>query len=136
LQTLNGLVFDLAAPNVNNVVYGTGKTVPLAAGKFKKLYLLGTGVQGDQDAQKVVVTYTDGTSSKFTQSFSDWSGAEGNARESAALTMAYRDICDGTTQTMNFYLYEYTFPLNSAKTVQSLTLPDNRNVVVTSAALK
>jgi hypothetical protein len=32
-------------------------------------------------------------------------------------------------------LYGYTFALNHAKTVQSLTLPDNRNVVVLAATL-
>jgi len=135
-MVVNGLVFDLPASNFNNVVYGTGKTVPLTKGKFKKLYLLGTGVQGPQTAQKVIVTYTDGTTSQFTQSFSDWSSLGGYSRESEALAMAYRDICDGTTQTMNFNLYEYTFPLNSDKTVQSLTLPNNRDVVAVSATLK
>jgi hypothetical protein len=44
--------------------------------------------------------------------------------------MAYRIAPSGATSTGPVYLYGYSFALNSAKTVKSLTLPTNRNVVV------
>ena len=44
--------------------------------------------------------------------------------------MAYRLTSTGATDNRTFYLYGYSFALNSAKTVQSITLPNNRNVVV------
>ena len=44
--------------------------------------------------------------------------------------MAYRIAPAGATSAGPVYLYGYSFALNSAKTVQSITLPNNRNVVV------
>jgi hypothetical protein len=44
--------------------------------------------------------------------------------------MAYRVTQSGALETRTFYLYGYSFALNSAKTVKSITLPDNRSVVV------
>ncbi len=44
--------------------------------------------------------------------------------------MAYRIGPSGATSSGPVYLYGYSFALNSAKTVKSITLPNNRNVVV------
>ena len=52
-----------------------------------------------------------------------------------ALTMAYRDTGTGLLDNRTFYLYEYSIALNSTKTVASVTLPNNRNVVVLAATL-
>jgi len=41
----------------------------------------------------------------------------------------------GATQAGPFYLYGYSLPLDSARTLKSITLPNNRNVVVLSIAL-
>ena len=49
--------------------------------------------------------------------------------------MAYRIAPSGATSTGPVYLYGYSFALNSAKTVKSLTLPNNRNVVVLAVDL-
>jgi hypothetical protein len=44
--------------------------------------------------------------------------------------MPYRITPDGAPSPNGpFYLYGYEFSLNSAKTVKSITLPHNRNVV-------
>jgi len=42
----------------------------------------------------------------------------------------YRITSSGTRDNRTFWIYGYSLPINSAKTVQSLTLPKNRNVVV------
>jgi alpha-mannosidase len=47
--------------------------------------------------------------------------------------MAYTLLPNGTTRPGPYYLYSYAFALNSAKTVKTLTLPANRNVVVLAA---
>ncbi len=47
-------------------------TVDLPAGNYSTLRLLATAVNGRQLDQPFVVTYTDGTTSRFTQSLSDW----------------------------------------------------------------
>ncbi|MGC2475922.1 MAG: hypothetical protein WA485_16400, partial [Candidatus Sulfotelmatobacter sp.] len=78
---------------------------------------------------------TDGTTSKFTQSFSDWYTPQKFPREYEAVAMAYRNYEDGTKDNRTFNLYAYLFPLNSAKTVQSITLPTNVDVMVLSATV-
>jgi hypothetical protein len=126
---VNGLNFDIGPPNAPDAVYGNGQAISLTEGHYNKLYLLGTGLQGDQTAQTVTVTYTDGTTSQFTQSFSDWFTPGGFPREAKAVQMAYRDFFDGSQDAGPFNLYEYTFPLDSRKTVKTLELPSNRFVV-------
>ena len=92
--------------------------------------LLAAAVNGNRPNQTFVVTYTDGTSSSFTQSLSDWVHPQNYAGESQVLKMAYRIAPSGATSSGPIYLYGYSFAINSTKTVQSLTLPNNRNVVV------
>jgi|GEM_PF-3359023 len=132
---VNGVNYALAAPNANNVLYGTGQPVALPQGHFSYLRLLGTGVGGSQAAQPVTITYTDGTTSTFTQGFSDWFNPQGYPREYKAQQMSYRDQASGSTSSATFYLYYYVFPVNTQKVVQSITLPSNRDVVVLSITL-
>jgi len=49
--------------------------------------------------------------------------------------MGHRNSSDGTADNRTFYLYGYSFKLNSAKTVQSLRLPNNGNVMVLAVSL-
>ena len=44
--------------------------------------------------------------------------------------MSYRNTAAGTKNAGTFNLYAYGFPIDSSKTAQSITLPDNPNVVV------
>jgi hypothetical protein len=92
--------------------------------------LLATGVNGNQAKQTFVINYTDGTSTSVTQSLSDWFSPQTYAGESIASTMAYRLISTGGKDARTFYLYGYSLAISNAKTVKSLTLPKNRNVVV------
>jgi hypothetical protein len=102
----------------------------LPAGQFSTLNLLGTAVNGNQTSQTFTVTYTDGSTATYTQSLSDWFTPQGYSGEATALSTAYRDDSSGGQQDATFNLYGYSFALNSSKTLQSLTLPTNRNVVV------
>jgi hypothetical protein len=132
---LNTLNFTLGAANGPNAVYGTGQAIPLPNRRYTTLSMLGTGVQGSQTDQPVVVTYTDGTKSTFTQSFSDWFSPAGYPRESIAVKMPYRDFNDGSQDAQTFNLYEYTFKLNPFKIVKSIELPSNRYVLAVSITL-
>ncbi|HEX8787698.1 MAG TPA: hypothetical protein VF793_16050 [Telluria sp.] len=131
--TWNGSSFSLGAANTVDAWYNT--TLSLPAGQYNTLNLLATGVQGSQAAQTFVVHYADGTSTTINQSLSDWFSPQNYAGESKAVTMAYRNNPDGTKDNRTFYLYGYSFAINSAKTVTSLTLPSNRNVVVLAGVL-
>ena len=113
----------------------SGKTVPLPAGKFSSIKLLGTAVNGAQISQVFKVNYTDGSASTFDQNLSDWYIPEYFSEETEAMVMPYRDTGQGQIDNRTFYLYEYVFSLNANKTVASITLPQNRNVVILAATL-
>ena len=128
-----GVVFKLGPPNKPDAV--SGKTITLPSGRFNSVRLLAVGLNGPQDTQNFTVKYTDGTSSTFTQSVSDWSDT-GNANgESPASSMAYRVMGSGDKDADSFYTHAYSFPLDPARTVQSITLPANRDVVVLGVTL-
>lgn len=129
----NGSSFPLGPSNAVDAWSNT--TITLPAGQYGTLKLLATGVQGNQAAQTFVVRYTDGTSTTLSQSLSDWFSPQNYAGESKAVTMAYRNNPDGSKDNRSFNLYGYSFAINGAKTVASLTLPSNRNVVVLAYAL-
>jgi hypothetical protein len=113
----------------------SGGTIALPAGNDSTLNLLATAVNGNQPNQTFIVNYTDGTSSSFIQSVSDWYTPTNYSGESQALKMAYRIGPTGATSSGPVYLYGYSFALNSAKTVKSLTLPNNRHIVVLAVDL-
>jgi hypothetical protein len=139
----SGTQFSFGTPNLANAVYGTGANpVSLPNVPSNGLQILATGVNGAQKSQTVTVTYTDNTTQTFTQTFDDWStgpscaGSVCTAGESVAVTMPYTDTeYTYPRQDGIYYLYEYSFALNTSKTVKSLTLPSNRNVAVLAATL-
>ncbi|MGD0505292.1 MAG: chitobiase/beta-hexosaminidase C-terminal domain-containing protein [Steroidobacteraceae bacterium] len=126
--TWAGSTFTIGAAGGDDAASST--TITLPAGNDSAVNLLATGVNGNQTNQTFVVTYTDGTSTSFTQSLSDWHTPQGYSGESVALTMPYRITSSGATDNRTFYLYGYSFAINSTKTVKSIRLPSNRNVVV------
>jgi len=132
-QTVSGTVFALGPMGVPDAV--SGQTVTLPSGKFTALKLLATGINSNQTSQRFTVTYTDGTTTAITQSMSDWFTPQNYAGESQAMTMNYRDNSTATTEGAAFHLYGYSFALNNAKTVRSITLPQNRNIVVLAMTL-
>jgi len=130
-----GTQFNFGPPNRPDAVSGTGQPIALPAGQFSRLTLLATGVEGDQMNQMIVVTYTDGSTAQFTRSFSDWFTPGNFPGETDAVVMAYRNVSNGTQDDRVFNLYGYPLGLDNTKTVQSITLPDNRNLVVLAATL-
>jgi hypothetical protein len=140
----NGVQFAFGPANAPDAVTGSGSgPIALPAGSFGTLQMLATGIEGNQTSQAITVTYTDNSTSQFTESFSDWCSAlngggcvstGNNPGESVAVAMPYRDTTTGPDNRV-FYLYHYSFALNTTKTAQSLTLPNNRNVVVLAVSL-
>jgi hypothetical protein len=94
------------------------------------LYVIGAGVQGNQTSQTFTVLYTDGSTSSFSQNISDWFTPQNYAGESKVITMADRLNSNGSVDSRTFYVYGYSFPLTSGKTIRSVILPSNRNVVI------
>ena len=131
--TWSGVNFALGAPELADAV--TSSTITFAANTYSTLYMLGTAVYGNQVAQTFVATYTDGTTTTFAQSMSDWGAPQSYTGESVALAMADRVQPDGTLDATPYNLYGYSFALNPAKTLLSFTLPANTHIKVLAVAL-
>jgi len=132
----NGCLFNTGSANANDAVQCLGQTIALPEGNYCSIQILGTAVDGTQTGQTFTVTYTDGSKATFTQSLSDWTAALGYPGESVVASMAYRDINNGTEDTVSHAnVYGYSFGLNNTKTVQSLKLPYNSDVLVMGMTL-
>ena len=134
-QTWTNMLFNFGPANVTNVISATNQTINLPAGNFAFLRMLGSAVQGSQASQTFTVNYTDGISSAFVQSLSDWFSPQGYAGEVPALPQGHRNSSDGTADNRTFNLYGYGFKLNATKVVQSLKLPANPNVILLAISL-
>jgi hypothetical protein len=129
----NGLTFPLAAPNVNNVVQGGGPSITLPAGSYSSLAILATGTNGNQLSQTFTINYTTGSPTTVVQSISDWHTPENFAGESIALTTGYRNTSGGGRDNSGpFVIYGYSIPVDSTRTVSSITLPNDSHVKVLS----
>lgn len=134
-RVLNGVLFNFGPANELDAVGCAGQVVGLPPGQYSSLMLMGTGVQGNQTGQTFSVNYTDGSTRQFVQNLSDWFTPQSYPSESEAVAMAYRNSSDGSKDLRTFSLYAYHFALNPAKTVQSVSLPNNSHVVVLAATL-
>lgn len=132
-QSVGGVVYGLGPMGVSDAV--SSQTISLPAGKFATFKLLAAGVNGNQTNQTFTVTYTDGTTSVFAENMSDWCTPQNYPGETKAVPGSYRDNSVGTIDVRPLYLYGYSFSLNSTKTVKSIALPQNRNVVLLAATL-
>lgn len=132
----NGCNFITPTPNAVDMIQCSGQTITLPAGKYCSLQLLGATVAGPELGQVFTVNYTDGTSATFIQNMSDWTAGLNYPGESIVANMAYRDINNGTEDTVTHAnLYGYSFGLNNTKTVRSLKLPYNSQVLIMAATL-
>jgi alpha-mannosidase len=132
-QVGSGVIFKFGTAGVPDAIFG--QTVALPAGKYSSVRVLATAVDGNQEMQNFTVNYTDGTSSSFTQSISDWAVRGHSAGESTAVKMKYRLMSDGSKDGNTFYLNAYTFTVDGKKTLQSISLPTNRDVLVFAMTL-
>lgn len=130
-----GVTIPLASGPYNDVVSAAGQTISLPSGQFSSLRMMATAIEGNQTSQSFKVTYTDGTSTTFTQSLSDWYTPQSYSGELDAVIMSYRDTSSGGQDNRPFNLYNYTFALTHKKAVQSLQLPNNANVEILAMTL-
>jgi predicted alpha-1,2-mannosidase len=91
------------------------------------LGLLGSSTNGGSQGN-IIINYTDGTSSTATLSFNDWASSPGSG-DVAVATMPYRNSDSGGSQSITMYVFATTVPVDSSKTVASITFPDVSNGV-------
>ena len=131
--TALGVPFFFGTPGIPDA--SSQKTILLSGGRFTALNFIGAASYGNQLNQNFVVTYNDGSTSTFTQSVSDWATPQSFSGETTAVTTASHVAPGGGTSASDVYLYAYSIPLNTAHAVQSVTLPDARNVSVLAMTL-
>lgn len=129
----NGVQFQLGAAGLASAVSG-GK-IPLPQTQCSSVKFLAAGVNGAQYNQPFTVTYTDGTSTTVYQNVSDWCFPAGFGGESKVVSVPYRIAPNGGQDWTPNNLYGYSIPCNSSKTIDSITCPNNRNVVVHAITL-
>jgi putative alpha-1,2-mannosidase len=109
-----------------------GQTIPMPSGTSgASLGLLGTATNAPTDGSgvsgTVTVTYTDGTTSKATVGFSDWTlnggGSQPLAGDTTAVTTPYRNTGSGGRDNVKAYVFATKVPLDASKQVASVTLP-------------
>jgi hypothetical protein len=132
----NGIVFNLGPANASDVISCAGQTITLPAGNFTSLQILGTAVDGNQTAQNFTVTYTDNSTTNLPQSFSDWVYPQHYAGETQIINLPYRNSGSGSEDLFTAVnLYDYNFTLDETRTVKTLTLPNNGNVILMAITL-
>ncbi|NUP66587.1 MAG: glycoside hydrolase family 92 protein, partial [Nonomuraea sp.] len=109
-----------------------GQTIPMPAGTTgTSLGLLGAAANAPTDGSgvsgTVTVTYTDGTTSKATVGFSDWTLGGGGSKplpsDTTAVTTAYRNTASGGRDGVKTYVFATKVSLDASKQVASITLP-------------
>jgi serine/threonine protein kinase len=128
-----GVTFNLGPANAPDAV--TSRTIALPPGKFDELKMLALSVNGDHESQTFTVMYSDGSSTDFSQSVSDWYTPENFSGESEVASTPYRVGSRGGRDDRTFHVYGYSFRLDGKKTAVSFTLPPNRDVLVFGLAL-
>jgi len=128
-------LFTFGTPNATNIISATNQVIPLNPGCYSSLRILATAINGNQPSQLFVVSYTNGTTSNFSRSISDWYSPQNYSGESKAVATGYRMNSDGTKDNRTFYLYGYTLPLDITKGVKNIKLPKNANVMIAAISL-
>jgi hypothetical protein len=133
-KSWNGTTFTFGPSNAVDVWANT--TITLPSGQYNTLEILAAAVNADQKGQTLTLTYTDNSTVSFTQSYSDWfTGTSLYSGESVAVAMTFENTWNGSTRVNPTFVYGYSYAIDPNKTVKSLTLPANRNVVVLAVAL-
>jgi streptogramin lyase len=130
----NGVSFELGSPNQPDVLAANGQTVPFS-GTGNVLTLAAAAINGGQENQQILLTFTDSSTATWTQSFSDWCDPQNYAGESTISAQSYLNTLSGEQVSTANNVYGYSYALPEGKTLASLTLPHNVNLRVLDAAV-
>ena len=112
----------------NNFVQAKGQTISLPQGDYGWLYLAGAAANGSRQNQQFTLTFTDGSTAPWTQSFSDWCRPQNYAGESIIEMQPQWVNQVGNVHSQTNYVYGYAYQIPAGKTLASITLPNNENV--------
>ena len=125
-----GTTFTLGSPTVPNAITnGAVYTLP-APGNYSTVYLLGAAITTGQINQPFTLTYSTGAPVTTTLNMSSWASSAGYVGESIVATTTHKNTKAGGQVAGTFDLYGYQIPVDSSRTLLSVTLPSTRNVVI------
>ena len=137
--------FHFASANADNVVAAEGQTLSFSGSGYSAIEILGAATGGANQGGVFTVNYSGSAYDQDTLGFSDWgSGYNGAGTtapgEAIVLDMSYLNTYTGgtevqTTTGAGTYLYGYIIPINPAKLLTGLTLPDNPNIKIVAIDL-
>ncbi|MDF3292520.1 lectin [Streptomyces silvisoli] len=123
-------IWPEVAPGTLDNITMAGQTIPTASPSGAgSLGLLGAATNAPKDGAKgqLTVTYTDGSTSKATVGFSDWTLNAGASSpipgDTTVVSTPYRDTGDGGRDTVKTYVFATKVPIDPDKRVASITLP-------------
>jgi hypothetical protein len=126
-----GTTFTLGQPTVPNAISnGAVYTLP-QPGNYSTVYLIGAGVNAVNNAP-FILTYADsGKAVTETINMSAWTRNTGsNAGETVVATTDHANTQGGGRNNGTFRLYGYQIAADPTRTLVSVTVPNNRNVVI------
>jgi predicted alpha-1,2-mannosidase len=118
---------NVPACSLDNILAAGQTMLVKGASGASTLGLLGSSTNGSSQGT-ITINYTDGTSSTQTLSFTDWAQSPG-PEDTIVATMPYRNSIGGTSQSITMYVFATTVPVDSSKTVASITFPAISNYV-------
>lgn len=134
--TSSGLTYtwpNIAAGQPDSL-QAAGQTIALkASAGATQIGFLGSATNAPSSGTSgtVTVTYTDGTTSTATLGFSDWTLGAGSSSPAFSNQIVaktpYRNAGGSTPQNVTTYVFSQTIPVDSSKTVASITLPATVN---------
>ncbi|MGW6928941.1 glycoside hydrolase family 3 C-terminal domain-containing protein [Lentzea sp. NPDC054927] len=120
---VGGIGFTWPAANVPNNVVAGGQVIPVS-GSGRSLGFLGSSAFGSTSAPGTIV-YTDGTTQSYSLSFADWWSQNPSPGTSIAAATPYINVGPNSSrQDQRVHVYLATAPLDPARTVMYVILPD------------
>jgi alpha-L-fucosidase len=115
---LNGIPYQFpgSAPGANDNIAAQGQTIALPQGRYWQAFLLASTSWGSVSG-KIIVHYTDGSTSSGLVSVDDW-----RIGPSGVINPNYRYSPTGIDQGP-VHIYSIQIPIDRTKTASSLTLP-------------
>ena len=118
------------------------------SGDYSALLMIGAGANGTQANQAITLTFSDGSTATWTQTFTDWrnnNGSNNNPPPTPQQLAATGEALVAQTNVVNSlgnnqmkenaFVYGYSYDLPAGKTLVSITLPNNQNVGILGIAL-
>jgi len=129
-----GTTYTLGQPTVPNAITsGAVYNLP-SQGNYSAVYLIGTAITTGQTAQPFILTYTTGSPVTETLDMSSWAQSAGYADETIVAATPYANTQAGGRVNAPaggaFNLYGYQLTADPTRTLVSVSVPNNRNVVI------